>query len=173
VKTCTGGTWSQCSILPSQKDCTSSLDNDCNGIIDNQEAGCQATCADKDGDGYGSPGSDSCTNGPAEDCNDNDPAVYPGAPATCTGTIKDNNCDGSTADEEKTCNTCSNGIKDGNEEGVDCGGDCPACFVWGWLFLTAGGVVILLILAFVWLHFRKQGRKLTWEELKKKWTPSG
>jgi hypothetical protein len=67
---------------------------------------------------------------------------------------------------------CENGIVDEDEEGVDCGGDCPTkCFVWGWLFLTAGGVVILLILLVVWLHFRKQGRELTWEELKKKWTP--
>jgi hypothetical protein len=67
---------------------------------------------------------------------------------------------------------CTNGIQDGNEEGTDCGGDCPPCFVWGWLFLTAGGIAILLILAFIWLHFRRQGREFTWEELKKKWTPS-
>jgi hypothetical protein len=170
VKTCTGGKFGDCSILPKAKDCTSSLDNDCNGLIDSEEPGCLATCADMDGDGYGSPGTDSCANGPSEDCNDNDATIYPGAPPTCNG--KDNNCDGSTDDEEAQCATCSNGIQDGNEEGIDCGGDCPACFVWGWLFLTAGGIVILLILAFVWLHFKKQGRELSWEELKKKWTPS-
>jgi len=28
-----------------------------------------------------------------------------------------------------SCSTCSNGIKDGDETGVDCGGVCPPCFV--------------------------------------------
>jgi hypothetical protein len=168
-KTCTGGTWGPCTWEqgPSSTEiCGNGLDDNCNGEIDEN---C-ASCTDRDGDGYGDPASNHCTYS-KQDCNDNDPTVYPGAPPTCDG--KDNNCDGSTADEEAQCATCSNGVKDGSEEGVDCGGDCPACFVWGWLFLTAGGVVILLILAFVWLHFRKQGRELTWEELKKKWTPSG
>lgn len=28
-------------------------------------------------------------------------------------------------------NTCANGIKDGTETGIDCGGgDCPECGIW-------------------------------------------
>jgi streptogramin lyase len=51
------------------------------------------TCSDADSDGYGNPGDISCTNGIAVDCNDNDPAVNPGAVENCTDGI-DNDCDG-------------------------------------------------------------------------------
>jgi M6 family metalloprotease-like protein len=35
------------------------------------------SCVDNDGDGYGDPGSASCQNGSAIDCNDSDPAINP------------------------------------------------------------------------------------------------
>jgi PKD repeat protein len=47
-------------------------------------------CYDTDTDGYGNPGSISCSNGSAEDCNDNDDTVHPGAIEMCDG--KDNDC---------------------------------------------------------------------------------
>jgi hypothetical protein len=171
VHRCENGKFGACSILPSKKDCGSSLDNDCNGLVDSQEPSCKISCTDSDSDGYGYPASSLCTY-QEEDCDDSDPDVYPGAPPTCES-LKDNNCDGSTTEEEAACetDTCHNGEQDGNEEGVDCGGDCPACIVWGWLFITAGGVVILLILVVVWMHLRRQGREMTWSELKNKWNP--
>jgi len=50
-------------------------------------AGLFAQCTDKDGDGYGNPGSADCSNGAAIDCNDNDPNINP-------DTCADNDCDG-------------------------------------------------------------------------------
>lgn len=56
------------------------------------------TCSDADGDGYGSPGSASCTH-PQEDCDDTRAAVNPGAlegpylDGTCSDVL-DNDCDG-------------------------------------------------------------------------------
>jgi hypothetical protein len=47
-------------------------------------------CIDADGDGFGSPGDASCRNGSASDCDDHNPAVYPGAPQVCDGV--NNNC---------------------------------------------------------------------------------
>jgi hypothetical protein len=60
------------------------------------------TCTDNDGDGYGSPGDASCPNGAAEDCNDADPAVNPGATENCTDGV-DNDCDGQTDGADSEC----------------------------------------------------------------------
>ena len=164
-KTCTNQLWGPCEWEQgpaSSETCGNSLDDDCDGSID-EDCG---TCADMDADGYGYPASNLCMY-TGQDCDDSNPYVNPGAPEECDGV--DNNCDGQ-ADEYLDCSTCGNGVQDGNEEGTDCGGNCPACFVWGWLWLTAGGVVILMILAFLWLHMKRRGRDLTWESLKEKWT---
>jgi hypothetical protein len=168
-KTCTDQKWGPCEWEigpnPQGEICDNGKDDNCNGIVDD---GCTA-CVDADGDGYGDPASNLCTY-PEQDCDDSDPNISPGMPETCNEI--DDNCNDET-DEELSCDHCTNQEQDADEEGTDCGGvDCPACFVWGWLWLTAGGIVILLTLAFVWLHFKRQGRELTWEELKKKWTPS-
>ncbi len=51
------------------------------------------TCDDADGDGYGVPGSTDCGGGVEQDCDDEDPAVHPGAVENCDDGI-DNDCDG-------------------------------------------------------------------------------
>ena len=71
------------------------------------------TCFDGDGDGYGSPGVYTCPQGDAEDCDDLDPLVHPGAVEICDG--KDNNCNGVTPQDEL----------DADGDGVmGCEGDC-------------------------------------------------
>lgn len=66
-------------------------DNDCDGDID------EGLSFDEDNDGHYAIGS--CT-GPADDCDDNDNEVYPGAPELCDG--KDNDCDGTEDDFTRT-----------------------------------------------------------------------
>ncbi len=103
--------------------CSDGKDNNCNGKKDSTEPSCLSPCVDKDGDGYGNPGSSYCPNGAATDCNDNNPNINPSkTDTTCNGI--DENCSG-TADEgyvptPSTCgvgacvaagqNICQNGV---------------------------------------------------------------
>ena len=59
---------------------------DCLGALESLGA-----CIDRDGDGYGQPGSPECPNGDTVDCDDNHATVYPGAPQICDGL--NNDCD--------------------------------------------------------------------------------
>ncbi len=72
---------SNAAIHPGQADLCDSLDNDCNGTIDEGVFNCNTGDIDIDGDGY-TPG-----NG---DCDDTDRNVYPGASRICDG--KDSDC---------------------------------------------------------------------------------
>src|SRR5690606_24498682 len=84
-------------------------------------SGANGGCADADGDGY----FDQAGCGTPLDCDDNDPSTYPGAIESCDG--KDNDCNGNV-DEGNVCNSCTDGIKNGAESDVDCGGpQCPPC----------------------------------------------
>ena len=72
-------------------------DNDCNGEID--EGVTETFYGDGDGDGYGDPGSPTAACQPgsglvanSEDCDDSEPASFPGAEEVCDGL--DNDCDG-------------------------------------------------------------------------------
>lgn len=58
------------------------------------EIACSGTCQDTDGDGFGNPGSLACIGGVAEDCNDQNAGVFPGA-LELPGNEVDENCDGS------------------------------------------------------------------------------
>jgi hypothetical protein len=94
--------------------------------------GTQATCTDRDADGYGNPGSSLCPAGSATDCNDTNANVNPGKRDLCNGV--DNDCNG-RIDDDAVCSVFDvNG--DGRVSGAELAwigrafGACSATQAW-------------------------------------------
>jgi hypothetical protein len=95
-------------IHPGAVEVCNGRDDNCNGMID--EGLPILTChVDMDGDGHGIPGGPTMTGDckcamgyapNADDCNDNDPTIYTGAPELCD--YKDNNCNGQVDENART-----------------------------------------------------------------------
>ncbi|MFH1466160.1 MAG: MopE-related protein [Pseudomonadota bacterium] len=89
-------------INPDARERCDGVDNDCDGIVDEDDATDAATWhADADGDGFGDAGSTrrACAQPSGHvqdttDCDDQDAAVHPGADEICNGV--DDDCDGLT-----------------------------------------------------------------------------
>lgn len=84
-------------VSPDADEVCNGVDDDCNGDVDDDPTDGASYHLDRDGDGFGGPGSVTACDAPEgsadnnDDCNDNDDTVYPGAPETCDGTDED--CD--------------------------------------------------------------------------------
>jgi len=109
------------SIHPGAPEYCNGIDDDCDGIPDNNPVNPNTYYQDIDGDGFGNPLSwvQACSPpggyvANSGDCNDSNGNVHPGALEICDG-IADNNCDG---------------VDDPNESDIDgdmwnaCAGDC-------------------------------------------------
>ena len=129
VKVCHDGIWSACSILPKEESCANYLDDNCDGIIDED-------CICKSGEtkpceqwnlGICSSSIQTCLNNTWSDC-----SIKP-SNETCNNGA-DDDCDGKIDLNDDNCidkNHCRNNIKDFDETETDCGGilclPCASC----------------------------------------------
>jgi hypothetical protein len=207
VMTCAGGVWGDCEggVEPRDEICNS-LDDDCDGVVDDVNNGDSVSSTHCRCYGGGLPTEEACNdiddncNGLVDEgvkcCSTDDvrPCNKLGACSSgmqrcvdglwsecdvkpideiCYNEI-DDDCDG---DVDEYCSpeySCNNGIKDINEDGVDCGGPCPNMCEVGipWTLMITAGILILIVLAVLVLYFRSKGKEMTWEELRKRWTPA-
>jgi hypothetical protein len=110
------------SVHPDAPETCNFLDDDCDGVTDNEGAsGCKTYYFDNDNDGYGDASNFKClcrtsgkyTTTVPGDCDDGDRTVNPGRPETCNG--KDDDCDGLT--DEDGAQGCKIYYKDADQDG--------------------------------------------------------
>ncbi len=118
-------------IHPSADELCDDLDNNCDGVPDDEPVDGTRWYADSDGDGFGDPGSSlSACEAPsgyladATDCDDGDAAVQPGADETCNGI--DDDCDGTVDEDDAVDAPTWYGDADGDGYG-DAGSTAAAC----------------------------------------------
>ena len=139
TQSCMNGQWSECNGPSPGTEVCDYKDNDCNGIIDDIKVMAETGEILGDGKCY-------CYIGQERPCGKDEGICQSGTSycrpdgtwGTCEGSIEptadsdicgdnlDNDCDGQTDENcDSGQDTCTNGMLDDNEEGIDCGGACP------------------------------------------------
>jgi cysteine-rich repeat protein len=113
IRTCSNGAWGSCvgAVLPAARDCSSSEDNDCDGLPDNRQddvcrcaPNAKQACDEHpglDGKGPCHAGEQSCVLGPDNSSSDWGPctgAVAPSAADSCSVAGDDSTCNGTPND---------------------------------------------------------------------------
>lgn len=138
VQVCEQGQWGVClgGVGPSDEICNDGKDNDCDDAVDEGcvcQTGAVRPCGPEQEVGVCRFGRSTCLNDVWGVC---EGAVFGYPNDLCgtsgTGNGLDDNCDGQiddgcTASLNETGSDCFNGVKDGNEVGIDCGGSCRRC----------------------------------------------
>jgi hypothetical protein len=111
-------------VYPDAIERCNGIDDDCDGLVDNDTDEDEAWHLDADGDGYGDPADAvfSCTpvagrTRDATDCDDATPAVNPGASERCNGV--DDDCDGAIDEDDAIDPTDWYADADGDGYGVE------------------------------------------------------
>ncbi len=121
-------------VHPGASESCNGVDDDCDGSTDEDSAVDASTWyADDDGDGFGDASSTTAAcslpsgySSDATDCDDSDPAAYPGADEYCDG--HDDDCDGSV--DEDTAVDAATWYADGDGDGYgDASSTATACSV--------------------------------------------
>jgi predicted outer membrane repeat protein len=120
------------SVRPGADEKCNGLDDDCDGMVDEDAIDGVAVFVDADADGYGSEADGTaCVPGANQaaasgDCDDADPGAHPGATEICNGGV-DDDCDGAADDADDSVGGVVDWYVDEDQDGYGSGAASSSC----------------------------------------------